>query len=256
MKTFVISLKRSLDRRAAISRQLEDAGISFEFFDAIDGLELTDDYLRNNVDMTIVKKWPDFLSRGAIGCALSHYSVYKKIVESGEEYALIMEDDMKLNCNIKKIIENSKNHLNNESLLLFYFQSNEKVTLYKKNEIVLDEKYSLMNVDEYKWLGAAGAYVIHRDVAKKMMQIVHPIHTVADSWTTFREKSAFNDIKCIIPFPITPAGLKSEIDYLNSNSIYGKLSSFINRYKVFPLYQMLLWKRQLALSKMNNYEVK
>ena len=37
MKVFVISLKRSPERRRYIEKQLDDLNIKFEFFDAVDG---------------------------------------------------------------------------------------------------------------------------------------------------------------------------------------------------------------------------
>ncbi|ACH65139.1 glycosyl transferase, family 25 [Aliivibrio fischeri MJ11] len=37
MKVFVVSLKRSVDRRERIQKHLDALDISFEFFDAIDG---------------------------------------------------------------------------------------------------------------------------------------------------------------------------------------------------------------------------
>ena len=39
MKVFVISLKRSTERRAAIVERMTQAGVNFEFFDAVDGQE-------------------------------------------------------------------------------------------------------------------------------------------------------------------------------------------------------------------------
>ncbi|MDF4907562.1 glycosyltransferase family 25 protein, partial [Vibrio parahaemolyticus] len=37
MKVFVVSLDRSLDRRERIEEKLKQQGITFEFFDAVDG---------------------------------------------------------------------------------------------------------------------------------------------------------------------------------------------------------------------------
>ncbi|MDF5484606.1 glycosyltransferase family 25 protein, partial [Vibrio parahaemolyticus] len=37
MKVFVVSLARSLDRRERIEEKLKQQGITFEFFDAVDG---------------------------------------------------------------------------------------------------------------------------------------------------------------------------------------------------------------------------
>lgn len=86
---FVISLKRSLERRAKVSEILQD--VNFEFFDAIDGKALTSD------QSAMVEKYiiPDTLKNpGQIGCFLSHVNLWKLIKNKKLQYCLVMEDDI------------------------------------------------------------------------------------------------------------------------------------------------------------------
>lgn len=88
ISTFVISMRSRKDRRRAMREQLANAGVDFEFVDAIEGRRLTTSDLRENVAPTALREmqeyastptlclrtgtfWPR-LTPGAIGCALSH----------------------------------------------------------------------------------------------------------------------------------------------------------------------------------------
>jgi len=86
MKTFVISLTRSTDRRIQFDKNAKYMGV-YSYFDAIDG---------NTIDITQLKsttftKGSNY-SKGAIGCALSHLHLWRKCIEINKPI-LIMEDD-------------------------------------------------------------------------------------------------------------------------------------------------------------------
>jgi glycosyl transferase family 25 len=91
----VISLERSRDRRQAIRHNLEGLGIDFEFFNAIDGTQLSAS-IERLVDRDIAGK---ILGRpilnGEIGCALTHALLLKKFIEeSALDYLVVLEDDV------------------------------------------------------------------------------------------------------------------------------------------------------------------
>lgn len=87
---FVISLKRATERRAAISEHLRSLGVEFEMIDGVEGSALTTDQLAEVVSTGCE------LSKGMIGCNLSHISVYRRIAEGAADVALILEDDARL----------------------------------------------------------------------------------------------------------------------------------------------------------------
>lgn len=91
---------------------LVDSGVSsndYEFVKAVDGLLLSP-----TTELKHLFKNNDFGSRrGVIGCALSHYNLWKRLVnDSQHEYYVIMEDDFVLCSNFKKHLETLKT--NNE----------------------------------------------------------------------------------------------------------------------------------------------
>ncbi|MBK8300781.1 MAG: glycosyltransferase family 25 protein [Chitinophagaceae bacterium] len=75
MKVYVINLKDAVERRNSIAKQLKDLDISYELLEAINGRTLSPDELAEKVDMDEVRKHPGWLTKGALGCALSHSGV-------------------------------------------------------------------------------------------------------------------------------------------------------------------------------------
>ena len=94
VRAYVINLARSPERRASMTAQLTDCSIDFEIVTAVDGREL------NMGDVEVVEAIaPSFLAAdwfrpGHAACAMSHLSVYRKILASGEDLALVLEDDV------------------------------------------------------------------------------------------------------------------------------------------------------------------
>ena len=80
---------------------MESAGINYneyEFIKAVDG-----QFLTPTQELFDLFKGNDFGSRkGVIGCALSHYNLWKQLLDDKKnDYYLIMEDDFSLCTNFK-----------------------------------------------------------------------------------------------------------------------------------------------------------
>lgn len=95
---FVVSLKSAADRRAALKSQLDSLGVQFEWFDAIRGDELSQQY-RQQVNPA------GNMSPGQLGCYLSHIHIYEKIIAQDMPVALILEDDAVLQPSVKNLIK-------------------------------------------------------------------------------------------------------------------------------------------------------
>ena len=89
MKVFVISLKRSPDRRRYIEKQLDDLNIKFEFFDAVDGRAEPPHPLFENYNYA-KRLWLTsgrMPSKGELVVYGSHYLLWlKSIVERAYHY--------------------------------------------------------------------------------------------------------------------------------------------------------------------------
>ena len=93
MKVFVISLTRSTERRAAIVERMTQAGVNFEFFDAVDGQEKGFLYSdRADPEMTFKRKGYH-LQPGEVACYASHYLLWNKCVDL-DQPIVILEDNI------------------------------------------------------------------------------------------------------------------------------------------------------------------
>ena len=90
---FVVSLPDCIDRREVIARALHHLGIEFEFVDAVDGRHGLDPQYEDQIDRVATRRAGRILSDAEFACALSHISVYQRIVLENIAYALILEDD-------------------------------------------------------------------------------------------------------------------------------------------------------------------
>ena len=101
MKIYVINLKKDNEKRQRIASMFQTLNITnYEIFDAVNGNELK--------QFEINKKWYDpwshlHLTKGEVGCALSHYQLWQKIKKE-RKMAMILEDDFIIN-NEKLFVE-------------------------------------------------------------------------------------------------------------------------------------------------------
>lgn len=94
IKIYIVSLITSVTRRTKVASKLTDLGITnYEFFDAIKA-----DPSTNHSELNL----------GEIGCALSHMNIYEKIINDDLPYLFILEDDININNQLTRIIENTE----------------------------------------------------------------------------------------------------------------------------------------------------
>lgn len=96
---FVISLKRSPERRDYIAAQLNKQGINFSFFDAIDGNDQSNPlFKRYNYKKRLWLTSGKMPSKGEMGCYGSHYSLWQKCVDLNQP-VIVVEDDAGISAN-------------------------------------------------------------------------------------------------------------------------------------------------------------
>ena len=86
---FIISLKRAQERRINMVKKMKELNQNYIIFDAVDGKNMTK-YQKN-----LCAKFKK-LSDGEKGCFLSHYLLWKKILENDYENVIIFEDDAEI----------------------------------------------------------------------------------------------------------------------------------------------------------------
>lgn len=96
---YMINLLRRPYRRKRMMLTLKEVGISAKAVDAVDGKAMTTSDIRElGIDMLpgYLDPWAKrTLTKGEIGCFLSHYYIWEEVVEKGYEKILIIEDDVR-----------------------------------------------------------------------------------------------------------------------------------------------------------------
>ena len=98
LKTFVINLEKDTERMASIDRQLRQLGLVYERISAAYGKDLS---VGERREVFSAFRWWCAMGRpvapAEIGCALSHYNIYRRMTEDESlQYCCILEDDIAL----------------------------------------------------------------------------------------------------------------------------------------------------------------
>jgi GR25 family glycosyltransferase involved in LPS biosynthesis len=120
MKVFVINLDSQEMKMDLFKEKYENNPISKEYemnrFPAVNGKTMaveqwiTDDARihLNNIEQKGYRTHHHQLTRGAVGCFLSHYTLYKKLLADNEnDVYLIFEDDAVFGQNVTQLVKNS-----------------------------------------------------------------------------------------------------------------------------------------------------
>ncbi|MGE5027459.1 MAG: glycosyltransferase family 25 protein [Betaproteobacteria bacterium] len=194
-RIYVINLARHPERRDFMKAQLDALGLKFERVDAIDGQRLNEEEIAKNHDVGLAHKITGrSLSRGEIGCALSHLSIYRKMVEQRIPYAIIFEDDALLSSQFPTILERMKNRIDPEEEMIILFTRAHKYTSWFSKKI--GKAHKLVSTVE-AW--DAHGYLVTQAAARKLLKMLHPVHAVADCWNHLLKQRAVR-ICAIVPY--------------------------------------------------------
>ena len=166
----IVNLERRPDRKNTTIQNLTNAGIDnsqYEFIKAVDGSTL-----QPTIELAHLFKGNDFGNRkGVIGCALTHYNLWKQLInDTKHEYYIIMEDDVTLYKDFKmKLDILSKEFPKLDFLFLGYSmfeKERKKLETGNKNIISI----SPLNKDLY--IGGYFSYSINKTGAQKLIDYI------------------------------------------------------------------------------------
>ena len=112
---YIISLKRTPERRLYVQRQLDALHLDYQFVDAIDKHDLESPECQAEIcellgtDKTIIKKKYSKYSRSIkFACTLSHFKAHKLMVKHNHSAACILEDDVQISPDLPKILHSAQ----------------------------------------------------------------------------------------------------------------------------------------------------
>lgn len=186
-KIICINLKRRPDRKEAVVAQLERNNIiNYEFFEAIDGtdsiLEIIQpvQYFKNSIR----------LSQGALGCAISHYNIWKKLSMDPQcDFYLVLEDDIKLCSNFKENLDHLLNGFNLITMPILLIGMHIPLNRYAstRDTYALDNTYTIHPLNRSLYAGGAFGYIITKWAVHKLMGHIQTDGVkMAIDWLMFR----------------------------------------------------------------------
>ena len=159
---FIINLQRDISRRENMIMQLKQHNIcDYEFIEAIDGQsENLDKY-----DFTVIPNWVEpftnkIMTKGEIGCALTHYNIWKKMVNEKLENVLILEDDAVFCNNFLEMLHNIEYNVKKLKYDLLYLGRNP---LNVSNEEKIND-----NIAKVRYSYGTHAYILSLEGAIKL----------------------------------------------------------------------------------------
>ena len=192
-KILYINLDRRPDRNEHMKSELKKINFSgkVERISAVDGRTLkyldiknllSDNAINQFFDTTDRKFAPgSYMSKGAAGCALSHYKCWLNILNGNDEKVLILEDDIRVDIDFNKKIKYYLTKIPDYDLLYIGFHKSRKSKKY--NEI-------LHTPGVVGGLFGLFGYIVNKNIAKRLIDIF-PIEGQIDSKIT----KIFKDIK-------------------------------------------------------------
>jgi glycosyl transferase family 25 len=251
MKAFVINLERAVERRRHILRQLKKHKLNYEFVEAVDGKQISQEELKRLWDLEEARRRPRKLTIGALGCALSHNNAYQKILDENLSMALVLEDDVIFSNGFKDVLEEVKKYIQtNEVILLHFFGSSKdrRLSISRQEEVPLVRQRSLMYPVDIPQSGAA--YIITREAARSLVATRLPVRVEADDWKFYYENSNIQSIRCVYPFIVRTWFAPTQIqladpDSEENNPLRRKAMNFIKN-KEIPILSSLIQRYQDA----------
>jgi glycosyl transferase family 25 len=164
---WIINLDKSKDRIDKIKKNFEEHKIKFNRFSAIYGKNVSDEYMDKNVNF-ICKNF--LCNYGLIGCAASHKTLWKQLINSKENFYIIFEDDIELNEKSFEIINKIIPYLNNEEYDIDYLNLN--CVNYG-----CGIQKTIFSIDEYKFGKpymplSTSSYIITKKGANKLLNYI------------------------------------------------------------------------------------
>lgn len=176
----VINLDRSPERLRSISQQLVAQDLHFERLPAVDGRKLAQEELSrleapyDAPEKFVFRKalWPN-----EIACFLSHAACWEKLVKSGCEWGVIMEDDIVLSPRFKLFATSSE----------WIPEGVRVIQLHGSHQsFAVGESYPVRDTELCRILNPTPlccfAYLMHREAAAYALSSYMPIPAPVDDW--------------------------------------------------------------------------
>lgn len=236
MKTYIVNLPESIERRLSIENQLRRMPqLEAEFIEAFDGRKCP------RAELEKIFGYADFRKRnwrdpnpGEIGCTYSHRRIYERVAESGKS-AIVLEDDAFILRDFSAELPKLREWLDTEQprvmLLGEGYMYNPLSGCNIKANTPLPENFQKRTVHPYH---ATGTYAYAINPAAARLLLSEQPSWFADAWRLFRSRYGL-EVKALLPVAVRPASDEEHPSVLQTNEERRRHYTFMQRLYFFLL---------------------
>ena len=160
-KILVVNMKKREDRKNSIIKIFSDINFEeYSFYEAVDGKSIP-----LNSHIKALFNGNDFGNRkGVIGCALSHYNIWIKLLkDDASDFYVIFEDDFIISDKFTEYFNKSKNYLTDILFLGYHSRTDNKNR---------EPEFNIKNFVNNNYVGGTFGYIITKRGAVKMIEFI------------------------------------------------------------------------------------
>lgn len=223
VQLIVISLKRSLERRASVDEQLKGSDIEWNYIDAIDSTDVKSITALRNYDRSKRLLFTGYdMSLGEIACFVSHRMAWERCVQTGRT-SLILEDDFLLNCKLEDIFQIVRELYDNFDILKLQ-------GTFERKYIIICSFDGLKFVKHFDDPRGAVAYIIKPHGASVLLNNSEHFYMPVDDYVASVWKHKLS-VRALIPYPVSTVSVDTTIQDRSKPSLklYRKIIRTIYR---------------------------
>jgi glycosyl transferase family 25 len=249
---YVINLACSTDRRRHIEAELAKVGLGYEVVPAVDGrkLDLSGPQLVRPGDPGQCCS-PDWAQQsaipGVVGCSLSHLLVYERVLASGAEGAVVLEDDIALALDLAQVTNALPSHLSGAEVVLLNFDSRDTCRMSSQDAHALPGGRLLCLPLDVGQPHSTAGYVITREACRRMVDQMTPARASSDDWAFFYRHGALDRLRCVVPMPIQKSPRFPSTIIRDAGGIKARLRAAALARGSPLLHQAIAWRRARIL---------
>lgn len=179
---YIINLRRREDRWAITNQHLLTLGFNSERFEAVDGNTIPDPlvnlFTTPEARESLHRKYRHEhheISRGSVGCSMSHFALWRRLLDSDKPHMTIFEDDAEcLHRNALSLLPFGRAQFD---VLLLGGIYNDSVHKSKGDAPTMLTRLTVKEVKQFLCLHA---YVIWKEAAWRLLQFAFPIQKQVD----------------------------------------------------------------------------
>uniref|UniRef100_A0AAQ5YTQ6 procollagen galactosyltransferase n=1 Tax=Amphiprion ocellaris TaxID=80972 RepID=A0AAQ5YTQ6_AMPOC len=236
-EVFMINLQRRTDRRERMLRTLYEQEIACKVIAAVDGKAMNVSEV-HSMGIHMLPGYSDPyhgrpLTKGELGCFLSHYNIWKEIVERRLHTSLVIEDDLRFEVFFKRRLMNLMSEVENEGLDWDLIYIGRKRMQVDHPEKAVPNIHNLVEADYSYWtlgymMSLQGAEkLLKAEPLKKILPVdeflpimynKHPVSDYMDQFET-RDLKAFS-AEPLLVYPTHYTGDKGYISDTETSTVW------------------------------------